>query len=74
MFDLEKYIKVGAYLKHDNDGKITGHIDVNIDDDEIHNEVEELVDSLQNLHKILGYDFTLTVKGNDIIFEELEAD
>ena len=30
MFDLEKYIKVGAYLKHDNDGKITVHIDANI--------------------------------------------
>lgn len=74
MFNLKEYIKVGnAYLKHDNDGRITAHMNIDIDNDKIHNEIEELCKSLQNLHKILGYDFTLTVNENDIIFKELEV-
>lgn len=74
MFDLEKYVKVGCvYLKRDNDGKIVAHVDVNIDHDEMHKEIEELYESLHNLHKILGYDFTLTANKNDIIFKELEV-
>ena len=73
MFDLEKYINIGhAYLKRDNDGRITAHMDVNIDDDKMHKEIEELCESLRNLHNILGYDFTLIVNENDIIFEELK--
>lgn len=72
MFDLEKYIKVGAYLKHDNDGKITVHINANIITDEINKEVEELQESLLNIHQILGYDFALIVSENKINFEELK--
>lgn len=74
MFDIEKYIKIKrTYLKCDNDGRITAHLNISIDDDEISKEVEELRESLLNIRKILGYDFTLTVNGNDIIFEELEV-
>lgn len=74
MFDIEKYINIKCtYLKHDNNGKITAHLNINIDNDEMQKEIEELCESLQNLHKILGYDFTLTVNENDIIFEELEV-
>lgn len=74
MFDIKKYIKVAhTYLKHNNDGRITAHMNINIDNDKMHKEIEELCESLQNLHKILGYDFTLTVNENDIIFEELEV-
>ena len=73
MFDLEKYIKVGwACLKHDNDGKITVHINANIITDEISKEVEELRESLLNIRKILGYDFALIVSENKINFEELK--
>ena len=73
MFDLEKYIKVSrTYLEQDNDGRITGHIDVNIDDDKIHKEIEEFYESLRNLHKALDYDFILIVSENDIIFKELK--
>ena len=73
MFDLEKYIKISRiYLKQDNDGRIPAHMDVNIDDDEINKEIEELRENLLNIRKILGYDFTLTVSENDIIFEELK--
>ena len=73
MFDIEKYIKIRrTYLKRDNDGRITAHLNINIDNDEMQKEIEELCESLQNLHKILGYDFTLTVNENDIIFEELK--
>lgn len=71
MFDIEKYINVKhAYLKRNNDGRFAAHI--NIDDDEINKEIKEFYESLRNLHKILGYDFTLTVNENDIIFEELK--
>ena len=72
MFDLEKCIKSSVYLKHDNNGKITAHINANIITDEISKEVEELRENLLNIRKILGYDFTLTVSENDIIFEELK--
>lgn len=57
MFNIEKYINVHPYLERDNDGRVIGHIDVNIDDDEISKEVEELRENLLNLHKILGYVF-----------------
>ena len=74
MFNVEKYIKVvRSYLECDNDGRIAAHIDVNIDDNKIHKEIEEFYESLRNLHKILGYDFILTVSENDIIFEKLEV-
>ena len=74
MFDLEKYIKVGhTYLKQDNDERITAHIDVNIDGDEINKEVEELQESLLNIRKILGYDFALIVSENSIkVMKEFE--
>lgn len=72
MFNLKEYIKVGnVYLKYDNNGRITAHMNIDIDNDKIHKEIEELCENLQSLHKILGYDFTLTVNENDIIFEEL---
>ena len=75
LFNIEKYIKIKrAYLNRDNDGKITAQMNISIDNDEIQKEVEELCGSLQNLHKILGYDFTLTINDNNIIFEELEVD
>ena len=71
MFDLEKYIKVGAYLKHDNDGNV--HIDANIITDEIDKEVEELQEGLLNIRQILGYDFALIVSENSIkVMKELE--
>ena len=74
MFDLEKYIKIKrTYLKRDNDGRITAHIDVSIDDDEISREVEELQESLLNIRKILGYDFALIVSEKNIkVMKELE--
>ena len=73
MFDLENYIKISrSYLTRDDNGKIVAKVDVDIDTDEMSKEVEELRESLLNIHKILGYDFTLTVNGNDIIFEELK--
>jgi len=74
MFNVEKYIKIArSYLECDNDGRITVHIDVNIDDDKIHKEIEEFYESLRNLHKVLGYDFILIVNENDIIFKKLEV-
>lgn len=73
MFNVEKYIKATHLCSEcDNDGKTVSYINVNIDDDKIYKELEELRESLWNLHKILGYDFTLTVTENDIIFEELK--
>ena len=73
MFNVEKYIKnYHPYLECDNDGRITGHIYVNIDDDKISKEIEELRENLLNLHKILGYDFALIVSENKINFEELK--
>lgn len=56
IFNIEKYIKVSrTYLKRDNDGRITAHMNISIDDNEISKEVEELRKSLLNIHKILGY-------------------
>ena len=73
MFDLENYIKISrSYLTRDDNGKIVAKVDVDIDTDEMSKEVEELRESLLNIRKILGYDFALTVNGNDIIFEELK--
>ena len=73
MFDIEKYIKIKrTYLEHDDDERITAHMDVNIDDNEISKEIEELRESLLNIRKIFGYDFALIVSENDIIFEELK--
>lgn len=70
MFNIEKYIKIrSADLKRDDDGRIIVHMNISIDNDEIQKELEELYDSLQNLHKILGYDFTLIVDENDIFLK-----
>ena len=67
MFDIEKYIKIKrTYLEHDDDERITAHMDVNIDDNEISKEIEELRESLLNIRKILGYDFILIVSKNNI--------
>ena len=74
MFDIEKYIKIKrTYLKRDNDGRITAHMNISIDDNEISKEVEELRESLLNIHKILGYDFALIVSENNIkVMKEFE--
>ena len=74
MFDLEKYIKVNrTYLKRDNNGRITAHMNINIDDEEISKEIEELRKNLLNIRKILGYDFALIVSKNGIkVMKEFE--
>lgn len=74
MFNIEKYINIKhTYLKRDNDGRITAHMNISIDDDEISKEIEELRESLLNIRKILRYDFALIVNENNIkVMKELE--
>lgn len=73
MFDLENYIKVSrSYLTRDDNGKIVAKVDVDIDTDEMSKDIEEWCESLRNLHKILGYDFTVIVSENKIKFKGLK--